>query len=208
MILLLQKQAAIAPLVAWFGCILLTVSLLMLSKLILKCKCSEQVFIFFPSKLTQVDVSIVYFWDCCVYLSICKSVIRSVVKIKMAFFKEWSGFFGFALTCVGNLLIARWILNEEDVDEQNTLLELDNIAQMVQDSLRGNKSSTIDALTSLPEEKVARGYEQFPVITHPTACLRILDCLKHVLYQQLQFKGNVHEYYKKENSMLHKVKFL
>lgn len=113
----------------------------------------------------------------------------------------------FPSTCAGAMLIARWILNEEDIDEHNTYLELDNIAQMVQNTLRGNNGSTNTTSTIPLEGRMARSNEEFAAVTHPTACLRILDCLKHVLYQQLQFKGNVNEYYRKENSMLHQVTF-
>ncbi|XP_068679447.1 F-box only protein 21-like isoform X1 [Montipora foliosa] len=105
----------------------------------------------------------------------------------------------------GALLIARWILNEEDIDEQSILLELDNIAQMVQQSLHGNRSVINSNSTSPLEERIARRTKAIPAVTHPAATLRILDCLKHVLYQQLQFKGNVDEYYRKENSLLHEV---
>lgn len=105
-------------------------------------------------------------------------------------------------------MIARWILNEDDIDEQVTISELDNIAQMVQESLCGNDSSISIALPSTMEERIARNDEANPVVTHPAACLRVLDCLKHVLYQQLHFKGNVDEYYKKENSLLHEVSWL
>ena len=107
------------------------------------------------------------------------------------------------------MLIAKWILNEEDIDEHNTLSELDIIAQMVQDSLCGyrNTSSSNTASTVSLEERAPRSNEEFAVVTHPAACLRILDSLKDVLYQQLQFKGNVNEYYRKENSMLHQVEF-
>lgn len=107
----------------------------------------------------------------------------------------------------GAMLIAKWILNEEDIDEHNTFSELDNIAQMVQDSLCGyrNTSSSNTASTVSLEERAPRSNEEFAVVAHPAACLRILDSLKHVLYQQLQFKGNVNEYYRKENSMLHQV---
>ena len=104
------------------------------------------------------------------------------------------------------MLIARWILNEEDIDEEDTCLELDGMAYMVQDSLRGNSSSTNSATPTAPlEERLAQSNEEFATVTHPAACLRILDCLKCVLYQQLQFKGNSSEYYKKDNSMLYQV---
>ena len=106
------------------------------------------------------------------------------------------------------MLIARWILNEEDLDENDTYLELDRIACIVQESLRGNSSSTNSTPTAPLEERMALSSEEFATVTHPTACLRILDCLKHVLYQQLQFKGNVNEYYKKDNSMLYQVLIL
>ena len=102
-------------------------------------------------------------------------------------------------------MIAKWVLNEEDIDEHNTCLELDNIAQMVHNNLRGNSSSTNTAMMIPLEERMARNNEEFKAVTHPTACLRILDCIKHVLYQELRFKGNVDEYYNKENSMLHQV---
>lgn len=103
------------------------------------------------------------------------------------------------------MLIARWILNEEDIDENDTYVELDRIARTVQESLRGNSSSTNSISTAPLEERMAQSNEVFGAVTHPTACLRILDCLKHVLYQQLLFKGNVNEYYKKDNSMLYQV---
>ena len=103
-------------------------------------------------------------------------------------------------------MIARWILNEEDIEEQNTFLELDEIAQMVRHSLHGYSSSANTPLQIPLEERMATNNEDVPAITHPIACLRILDSLKHVLYQQLQFKGNVNEYYRKENSLLHEVK--
>lgn len=105
----------------------------------------------------------------------------------------------------GAMLVARWILNEEDIDVNDTFLELDRIAQMVRDNLRGYNSSTNTTLSTPLEERMAQSNEELTSVTHPTACLRILDCLKHVLYQQLQFKGNVNEYYKKENSMLYEV---
>ncbi|XP_078362557.1 F-box only protein 21-like [Oculina patagonica] len=108
----------------------------------------------------------------------------------------------------GAMLIGRWILNEEDINENDTYLELDRIACIVQENLRGNSSSssTNSTATAAPlEERMALSSEEFATVTHPTACLRILDCLKHVLYQQLQFKGNVNEYYKKDNSILHQV---
>ena len=101
------------------------------------------------------------------------------------------------------MLIVRWILNEEDIDENDTYSELDRITCIVQESLRGNDSSTNS--TAPLEERMPLSNEEIATVTHPTACLRILDCLKHVLYQQLQFKGNVDEYYKKDNSMLHQV---
>ena len=103
------------------------------------------------------------------------------------------------------MLIARWILNEEDIDGNDTYVELDRIACTVQESLRGNSSSTNSTSTAPLEERMAQSNEEFGTVTHPTACLRILDCLKHVLYQQLLFKGNVSEYYKKDNSMLYQV---
>ena len=102
-------------------------------------------------------------------------------------------------------MIARWILNEEDIEEQDILLEVENMAQMVQDSLHGYSSSPNTTLQIPLEERMATRDEDILAITHPIACLRILDSLKHVLYQQLQFKGNVNEYYKKENSLLHQV---
>jgi len=105
------------------------------------------------------------------------------------------------------MLIARWILNEEDIDENDTYIELDRIACAVKESLRGNSSSTDSMRTAPLEERMAQSNEEFGTVTHPTACLRILDCLKHVLYQQLLFKGNVNEYYKKDNSMLYQVWF-
>lgn len=103
------------------------------------------------------------------------------------------------------MLIVRWILNEEDIDEQVTISELDNIAQMVQESLCANDSSIRIAVPSAMEERISRTDAANPVVTHPEACLRLLNCLKHVLYEQLHFKGNVDEYYKKENSLLHEV---
>ena len=103
------------------------------------------------------------------------------------------------------MLIVRWILNEEDIDENDTYSELDRITCIVQESLRGNDSSTNS--TAPLEERMPLSNEEIATVTHPTACLRILDCLKHVLYQQLQFKGNVDEYYKKDNSMLHQVRY-
>lgn len=105
----------------------------------------------------------------------------------------------------GAMLIVRWILNEEDIDEQVTISELDNIAQMVQESLCANDSSIRIAVPSAMEERISRTDAANPVVTHPEACLRLLNCLKHVLYEQLHFKGNVDEYYKKENSLLHEV---
>lgn len=105
------------------------------------------------------------------------------------------------------MLIARWILSEEDIDENDTYIELDRIACAVKESLRGNSSSTDSMRTAPLEERMAQSNEEFGTVTHPTACLRILDCLKHVLYQQLLFKGNVNEYYKKDNSMLYQVWF-
>ena len=105
------------------------------------------------------------------------------------------------------MLIARWILNEEDIDENDTYKELDRIACAVKESLGGNSSSTDSMHTAPLEERMAQSNEEFGTVTHPTACLRILDCLKHVLYQQLLFKGNVDEYYKKDNSMLYQVWF-
>ena len=118
-----------------------------------------------------------------------------------------SGLYGFSTTLLftGAMLIARWILNEEDVDENGTYVELDRIACTVQESLRGNSSSTNSTSTTPLEERMAQSNEEFQAVTHPAACLRILDCLKHVLYQQLLFKGNVNEYYKKDNSMLYQV---
>ena len=104
------------------------------------------------------------------------------------------------------MLIARWILNEEEIDENSTFAELDEIAKMVQDSLGGNLTRGETVLTTAPEERMSISTEESaPAVTHPAACLRIIDCLKQVLYQQLQFKGNVNDYYKKENSMLHQV---
>ena len=91
------------------------------------------------------------------------------------------------------MLIARWILNEEDIDENGTYVELDRIACTVQESLRGNSSSTNSTSATPLEERMAQSNEEFQAVTHPTACLRILDCLKHVLYQQLLFKGNVNK---------------
>ncbi|XP_067032659.1 F-box only protein 21-like isoform X1 [Acropora muricata] len=105
----------------------------------------------------------------------------------------------------GAMLIVRWILNEDDIDEQVIFSELDNIAQMVQESLCGNDSSIRIAVPSTMEERIARTDAANPVVIHPAACLRLLNSLKHVLYQQLHFKGNVDEYYKKENSLLHEV---
>ena len=103
------------------------------------------------------------------------------------------------------MLIVRWILNEDDIDEQVTFSELDNIAQMVQERLCGYDSSIRIAVRSAMEERIPRTDAANPVVTHPAACLRLLNSLKHVLYQQLHFKGNVDEYYKKENSLLHEV---
>lgn len=106
----------------------------------------------------------------------------------------------------GAMLIARWILDEEEIDENSTFAELDEIAKMVQDSLGGNLTRGETVLTTAPEERMSISTEESaPAVTHPAACLRIIDCLKQVLYQQLQFKGNVNDYYKKENSMLHQV---
>lgn len=105
------------------------------------------------------------------------------------------------------MLIARWILNEEEIDENDTYKELDRIACAVKESLGGNSSSADSMHTAPLEERMAQSNEEFGTVTHPTACLRILDCLKHVLYQQLLFKGNVDEYYKKDNSMLYQVWF-
>lgn len=123
-------------------------------------------------------------------------------------FSSWLGSFRTVLVLfTGAMLIARWILNEEDIDENDTYVELDRIACTVQESLRGNSSSTSRTPTAPLEERMAQSNEEFRTVTHPTACLRILDCLKHVLYQQLQFKGNVNEYYKKDNSMLYQVWF-
>lgn len=118
---------------------------------------------------------------------------------------EFKAFFDI-LHVTGAMLIARWILNEEDIDENDTYLELDRIACIVQESLRGSSSSSTNSTATAPlEERMVLSNEEIAAVTHPTACLRILDCLKHVLYQQLQFKGNVSEYYKKDNSILHQV---
>lgn len=104
------------------------------------------------------------------------------------------------------MLIARWILDEEEIDENSTFAELDEIAKMVQDSLGGTLTRGETALTTASEERMSSSNEESAAaVTHPAACLRIIDCLKQVLYQQLQFKGNVNDYYKKENSMLHQV---
>lgn len=104
------------------------------------------------------------------------------------------------------MLIARWILDEEEIDENSTFAELDEIAKVVQDSLGGNLTRGETVLTTASEERMSISTEESaPAVTHPAACLRIIDCLKQVLYQQLQFKGNVNDYYKKENSMLHQV---
>lgn len=105
----------------------------------------------------------------------------------------------------GAMFIARWILNEEDIDENGTYVELDRIACTVRESLRSNSSCTNGTSTNPLEEQMAQSNEEFRAVTHPTACLRLLDCLKHVLYQQLMFKGNVNEYYRKDNSMLYQV---
>lgn len=104
------------------------------------------------------------------------------------------------------MLIARWILDEEEIDENSTFAELDEIAKTVRDSLGGNLTRGETVLTTAPEERMSISNEESATaVTHPAACLRIIDCLKQVLYQQLQFKGNVNDYYKKENSMLHQV---
>lgn len=105
----------------------------------------------------------------------------------------------------GAMLVVRWILNEEDINETETFSELDRIAQMVQENLCGSNSSTNTAPLIPLEERMAQSSEELSSVTHPTACLRILACLKQVLYHQLQYKGNVNEYYKKENSMLFQV---
>ncbi|KAK2574066.1 F-box only protein 21 [Acropora cervicornis] len=123
--------------------------------------------------------------------------------------KDLDGFQGKSVPQIlckkGAMLIVRWILNEDDIDEQVTFSELDNIAQMVQERLCGYDSSIRIAVRSAMEERIPRTDAANPVVTHPAACLRLLNSLKHVLYQQLHFKGNVDEYYKKENSLLHEV---
>ena len=105
----------------------------------------------------------------------------------------------------GAMLVVRWILNEEDINENETFSELDRIAQMVKENLHGSNSSTHTALLIPLEEQMTQSNEGLTSVTHPAACLRILACLKQVLYHQLQFKGCVDEYYKKENSMLFQV---
>ncbi|CAH3151289.1 unnamed protein product [Pocillopora meandrina] len=106
----------------------------------------------------------------------------------------------------GAMLVVRWILNEEDINENETFSELDRIAQMVKENLHGSNSSTHTAPLIPLEEQMTQSNEGLTSVTHPAACLRILACLKQVLYHQLQFKGCVDEYYKKENSMLFQVK--
>ena len=102
----------------------------------------------------------------------------------------------------GSMLISKWILSTEEVNENDAHAELDEIARLVQNYLSDAREMNTATMTSM-DSSFARAENE--VVTDPTTCLRILECVKHVLFEKLRFKGNSSQYYKRSNSMLHQV---
>ncbi|XP_050721371.1 F-box only protein 21-like isoform X2 [Eriocheir sinensis] len=102
---------------------------------------------------------------------------------------------------VGSMLLARWFQPHTNVTIKQMVAEIDQIAEMCRSKLRtavpdhpAVLAPLVPSSEKLPNSKWNR-----------ERCQQLFMCINDVLYNQLKFEGNSHDYYNLNNSLLNEV---
>ncbi|XP_035691885.1 F-box only protein 21-like isoform X1 [Branchiostoma floridae] len=93
----------------------------------------------------------------------------------------------------GAVLFAQWNNPSEDMTVQAVVQEIDKIVDRVR----------ADISTRNPDHAAIRdNRNQAPPVLSRNECRQVLEGINHVLYNQMNFRGNIEEYYDAKNSFL------
>ena len=95
----------------------------------------------------------------------------------------------------GAILIAKWMNYKVNIDEEKVMSELDSIVCRVKEYLQQRRQNLpVNVATSDDDCQ-----------TPEQATFKILDGIKHVMFNETMFDGNSDDYYNIKNSMIHEV---